>query len=651
MTESVIQRDKSMASNEARNEIHLHTAKISSSDSNGNLAFHIGNSRDGQTDVFKATFGANIKNVGKLSTETSDEDSVSCKWEDTSLVIKHTHFESFGRRYDVAWEATDAKRDSFVDAFDIGDSHWYGLAPVKEQLWPLEKWQRKSSAFVTADSFWGEYGGVQERYLLSSAGVAILIDPDAPLFITLNDKKDKQIKVKSKYESPYRNPEKLSLAFKYSIFHADDMKAVHQMIFQTGALGKPENIPDELMFRAPIWTTWARYKEKIDQPKVLQFAEEISQNGFSASQIEIDDDWTPSYGDLDFNAHKFPDPKHMVDTLKEKGFRVTVWVHPFANIRSSAARDRKEFWLKSTFGGYTRWWQGIGKVLDVTNPQARAWFKESLALLQSKYGVASFKFDAGETNWLPSGYRSHGKMSSPNTYTAEWAKLGYEADPDVRCQELRVGHRTQHLPVMVRMMDKSSGWSHNNGLRSVIPHALTFSLLGYPFILPDMVGGNAYHLTYPDRELFIRWLQVNVFMPFIQFSICPWQYDNVVVSISKKMMALREKYVDKLIQLAKECCETGDPILRPLWWIAPKDSWAQTIDSEFLVGSDLLVAPVLEKGASKRNVYLPPGTWRDELRGGELIGGKWINEYAANIEELPYFTLISEEENQRGASA
>lgn len=219
--------------------------------------------------------------------------------------------------------------------------------------------------------------------------------------------------------------------------------------------------------------------------------------------------------------------------------------------------------------------------------------------------------------------------------------MACEVDSDVRCQEVRVGWKTQHLPVFVRMMDKDSNWTFNNGLKTLIPHALTFSLLGYHFCLPDMIGGNAYKTEYPERELFIRWMQANVFLPAIQFSITPWQYDKEVVDICKKMCQIHEDYADYIIQLAKECVLTGDPIIRPLWWINPGDDTTLEIDSEFLVGSKILVVPVLDPGATHRDIYFPLGKWKDENSGTIIEGPRWIKRYKAELHVLPYFTNVT----------
>jgi len=79
------------------------------------------------------------------------------------------------------------------------------------------------------------------------------------------------------------------------------------------------------------------------------------------------------------------------------------------------------------------------------------------------------------------------------------------------------------------MLDKDSNWGYDNGLKAMIPTLLHFGIIGYPFTLPDMIGGNAYG-EWPSKELFLRWLGANIFMPSLQFSITPWDdhYDPEV---------------------------------------------------------------------------------------------------------------------------
>jgi myogenesis-regulating glycosidase len=94
--------------------------------------------------------------------------------------------------------------------------------------------------------------------------------------------------------------------------------------------------------------------------------------------------------------------------------------------------------------------------------------------------------------------------------------------------EVRSAQGTQDLPIFLRMIDKDTEWTVNNGLPSLITTMLQMNMVGYPFVLPDMIGGNGYNDVTPDREIFIRWLQANTFMPSIQFSFVPWIYDEEV---------------------------------------------------------------------------------------------------------------------------
>ena len=116
---------------------------------------------------------------------------------------------------------------------------------------------------------------------------------------------------------------------------------------------------------------------------------------------------------------------------------------------------------------------------------------------------------------------------------------------------MRAGYRSQRLPIFVRMLDKDTAWGHDNGLRSIIPTALVSGLLGYPFVLPDMIGGNGYGGRYkPDGELFVRWAELAAFMPAMQFSFHPWNYDEETVSIVRKFALLHQSIIGNEIEAA-----------------------------------------------------------------------------------------------------
>ena len=107
-------------------------------------------------------------------------------------------------------------------------------------------------------------------------------------------------------------------------------------------------------------------------------------------------------------------------------------------------------------------------------------------------------------------------------------------------------------------------------------------------------------------------------------------------------MDLHEKYSPVFLELAQESVTSGDPIIRPLWWVAPDDDTALTSSSQFLVGNDILVAPVLVRGARRRDIYIPEGKWRDVKDGNEVLGPMWLQEYEVQLHELPIFERVVE---------
>jgi len=78
------------------------------------------------------------------------------------------------------------------------------------------------------------------------------------------------------------------------------------------------------------------------------------------------------------------------------------------------------------------------------------------------------------------------------------------------------------------MIDRDSRWDFHLGLPTLITSLLQLNMVGYPFVLPDMIGGNGYHGLLPSKEIYIRWMQANVFMPVVQFSYTPWDFDQQV---------------------------------------------------------------------------------------------------------------------------
>eukprot|EP00965_Chrysotila_dentata_P230266 6197670-Pleurochrysis_carterae.AAC.1 len=200
-----------------------------------------------------------------------------------------------------------------------------------------------------------------------------------------------------------------------------DVRAAQERLLSTlpRVQGAP---PDRKLMAAPIWSTWASFKMNVTQSKVEEFASQIVSHGYPRSHLEIDDRWSSAYGDFTFDAVKFPSPAAMVERLHAAGFSVTVWIIPFAEPNATAFAEgaRLGHWLKGPDGApaVVPWWQGKGALLNVSSADACAWFVGRLRRLMAEVGIDGFKFDAGETQFVP-----RGAMAAPNEYARLWSKL------------------------------------------------------------------------------------------------------------------------------------------------------------------------------------------------------------------------------------
>lgn len=448
-------------------------------------------------------------------------------------------------------------------------------------------------------------------------------------------------------EGPLGEPATEWLTIRASLCATPHVKAATQMALRT--LPRPTGSPLPELLRAPIWTTWARYKAGVTQASVEKFAAEISSRNLPRSVLEIDDRWQAAYGDTAFDADKFPDPAGMVRRLHAAGFKVTLWVMPFVEESSSCYAEGHAlgYFVRSESSGglglkpgFFRWWNSVPVVgLDVTNPAACAWFVERLQQLQRETGVDGFKFDAGEPCFLPaSGFTTHVPLTHPSQYTRGWVTHV------ARCfdlAEVRTGHHTQHMPLLTRMGDRFSEWGIDNGLGSLIPTLLTSSVLGYPFCLPDMIGGNAYFGRTPSAELMVRWAQASALMPALQFSIAPWDLSAEADVLVRASLEMRRPLIDTIVRLSAEAVDTLEPICLPMWWLEPLDAETWRIGDQFALGTDLVVAPVWQKGGVSRDVYLTRGVWRDNVQPGVTHTGPcWLRDYPAPLDALPIFHRV-----------
>ncbi len=401
----------------------------------------------------------------------------------------------------------------------------------------------------------------------------------------------------------------------------------------------PRSLPHLALFD-PQWVGWIELLYEPTQAKVLAYARQIIENGYRPGVLMIDDNWSEDYGAWKFRADRFPDPAAMVSELKSMGFSVMLWVCPYVSpdgVNYLTLRDAGVLIADSDGEPVIRrWWNGYSAVLDLTNPAARGWFRSQLHELQTEFGIDGFKFDGAD----PEMYRADDVTFEPASPSRQVFHYGTFAE-EFSFNELRAGWDLGGRGLAMRLSDANHSWD-GQGIAKLIPNHLAQGLLGMPCGAPDMIGGGQYLDFDEDRidpEVFVRHAQIAALCPMMQFSAAPWRLLDERHALAVHAAAeLRAQFQDRIVELAHEWVETGDPIMRPLAYEFP-DAGLDDVNDCFMLGGDLLVAPVLERGATNRSVRLPPGTWEDEF-GHRHDGGSTVI-VDVSLESVPRFRLLT----------
>lgn len=394
--------------------------------------------------------------------------------------------------------------------------------------------------------------------------------------------------------------------------------------------------PDKLLFERPQYNTWIELIYNQNQKDILEYANAIKSNDFPTGVIMIDDNWQEDYGKWNFHTGRFESPKAMIDSLHGMGFKVMLWICPFVSPDSDVYRElaRKGYFIETQDGEQpliVRWWNGASAVLDFTNPGAVQWFDGELTRLQEEYDVDGFKLDAGDSYFYDQPMISYDTTATPNDHTYSFQQFGLKYP----LNEYRATWKMGGQPLAQRLHDKGHNWAD---LQKLIPQITLQGLLGYPFNCPDMIGGGEYgsfiNLESVDQELIVRSAQVHALMPMMQFSVAPWRVlDSINLEAVKKAVEIRESYLPEILQLLQTATKTGEPIVRMMEYVFPGEGFENVTD-QFMLGDKILVAPVLARGATLREVILPPGSWR--WRGKTYKGDKAIT-VPVEINDIPIF--------------
>ena len=441
----------------------------------------------------------------------------------------------------------------------------------------------------------------------------------------------------------------------------------------TAATGKVPMMPK---FASGFWQCKLRYKT---QEELLKVAHEYKDKGLPINVIVIDFFHWPNQGEWKFDPKYWPDPKGMVDELKQLGIKLMVSIWPTVD-------DNSENYDEMNDKGYLvrseRMYQdsyhfmGNETFFDATNPGARKYVWDKAKQNYYDNGVRMFWLDEAEPEYGfmydfdHFRYYQGPALKLSNVYPLEYAKAFYEGQKAagqkdimnlVRC----VWAGSQKYGVILWSGDVHSTFE---SLQKQVVAGLNAGLSGISWWTTDIggfTGGNVHDPQF--HELLTRWFQFGTFCPVMRLHGFRepaeqtiehadrmfnqpfgsgafneiYKYPRPTYEILRKYLFMREAIRPYVMEQMKEAHTDGTPVMRPLFYDFAKDGQTWDISDEYMFGPDVLVAPILHAGQTKRDVYLPASEdWIDVNTKQTYHGGQTVT-VDCPIDTLPLFTRAS----------
>lgn len=443
--------------------------------------------------------------------------------------------------------------------------------------WPLDAGSIDYTPFITGDIQKSQFGNVLTRYLINSKGAAIIIDEETPLQISVN-KGGRQICLKAQYDGfAFVNQLTDFPEMKYNICTSNDMRSLHSSIHSHRRAPlwdglKPADIQTlDSLISEPVWQIAPRFKHELQAETISKYTEDVIILGFlKQGHVLINEHWQNEIGDLSVDTSRFETLNDTIDKLHRRGFKVAFTIQPFISTESKNFAECVQKRLLISERNSDRRIPALTRfkslasagVLDITNNRSVPWILEKLQTVIDQYHIDSFYFDLGTAYDLPHYYRCEKFLVNPDQYKTHFTKT-FEKTLNIIGVSSAVS--LPRPPIFVSLPPFESSWE---ALRTVIPTMLTYGVNGFPFIMPGAVGGdiywpgseqflpssrgpveavNATHengIALPERELYVRWLQMATFLPVMKFTHLPSKYnDERVLEMAKNLTLLRQKLV------------------------------------------------------------------------------------------------------------
>lgn len=417
-----------------------------------------------------------------------------------------------------------------------------------------------------------------------------------------------------------------------------------------------------------FWQSKLRY---WSQEQLLEVAREHVGRGLPMDVIVADFFHWPKMGDFRFEQEFWPDPRAMVSELDALGVQlmVSVWPQIAHDSENFAALRRHGLLVHADRGPDVHMsFEGPSAFLDVTNPRARQFLWERCKVNYFDHGIRTFWLDEAEPEYGRYDFDNYRYHAGPNAqvgniYPQHFARAFYEGQrgegqPDIVNLARCAWAGSQRFGALVWSGDIHSTWTD---LRTQVVAGIHMGVAGIPWWTTDIGGFHDGHVDDPGfHELFVRWFQFGAFCPVMRLHgdrrpahpvaaadgsrRLPsgadnevWSFGEHVYGICAKYLELRRLLRDYVRETMRHAHADGQPVLRGLFHEFPADPHAWTVGDEYLFGADLLVAPVLEPGTSRRSVYLPIGASWTHLHDGSCYAGGQTVTVAAPLDSIPVF--------------
>ncbi|MFN2291480.1 MAG: TIM-barrel domain-containing protein, partial [Anaerolineae bacterium] len=326
----------------------------------------------------------------------------------------------------------------------------------------------------------------------------------------------------------------------------------------------------------------------------------------------------------------YPDLPGLIEELHSRDLKVLGYLNPFV-YPDWAGYDQaaQQGYLVQTSDGQPylqKWTFGQRAYVDFSNSEAARWWQDRVSHALTAIGFDGAMLDFGEDAPHDAVYAdSLSGHQMDNMYPVLYHKAAFEAGQAAKPGNFaflaRAGYSGSQPYSMGRFTgDQVRSWDQQLGLPSVIPAALNGSLAGWPYWGPDIAGffqGRRAVDGPGEKELWIRWLELGALMPTMRDMYGAMEGDPVGVWTDDETLSVFRTYAELhtalrhyLHRYAVLAHEQGLPIVRPLFLNYPEEAEAYAIEDQYLLGDDLLVAPVLEPEVQERPVYVPAGDWR-----------------------------------------